>query len=370
MLTASNVPDVDDIGTSATSLLIAVASKTFTTQANLPFLAGEWLLAYSTATPANYMYGKVTSYTGTTLIINVSVNGGAGTLADWKISYGWNVAAAYLDGDQVQLSTVNNHKIYEALENVTGGTSPELDVLLAAPKWLEISATNRWKAFDTSVGSQTSKATSITYTITPGEVFDSIGFLNLSATAVQFTLTDPVDGVIYTETVELLDVIITGTQPIIDWYAYFFSAIMMTTAFARPGISLYLNTVLTITISYAGGTAAVGAIIIGTQMTIGGTQYGAGVGIRDYSVKGADAFGNPVITTRAYSKRMSCELTVPTNSIADIQNTLARYRTTLLLWVGVDDYASTIIYGFYRDFNIVLSYPAFAICSIEIEGMT
>lgn len=280
----------------------------------------------------------------------------------------WLIGTAYTAGDNcIVIGTT--HKIYEALVDVTGGDSPEVDVLNTVPKWLEISATNRWKAFDTSVGSQTSQATSITYTITPGVVFDSIGFLNLSATELEFTLTDPVDGVVYTETIDLVDLYITGTVPEMDWYAYFFSAIVLTADIARPGVSLYLNTVLTVTISYTGGTAAVGAIILGTQMTLGGTQYGASTGIRDYSVKGSDDFGNPIITTRAYSKRMSAELTVPINSIANIQNTLASYRTTLLLWVGVADYASTIVYGFYKDFSIVISYPAYAICNLEIEGM-
>jgi len=76
------------VATSTTSLLIAVASKTFTTQAGLDIYPGAFIRAVSAADAANYMEGDVTSYTGTTLIVNVTAIGGAGTLADWEISHG------------------------------------------------------------------------------------------------------------------------------------------------------------------------------------------------------------------------------------------------------------------------------------------
>ena len=73
-------------GTSTSSLLIEVASKTFTTQASKQFASGMFCLATSDANPNNYMHGQVTSYSGTTLIVNISNIGGSGTLADWTLS--------------------------------------------------------------------------------------------------------------------------------------------------------------------------------------------------------------------------------------------------------------------------------------------
>ena len=137
-------------------------------------------------------------------------------------------------------------KVYESLSAGNVGNYPPLDVLETVPKWLEVSATNRWKAFDNKVGTQTSQATSITYKITPGQVFDSIAFLNLEAATVQITLTDAVEGVVYDETIKLLDVTLTGTEAEMDWYAYFFSEITMVTEVAKLGMSLFLNTVLTL----------------------------------------------------------------------------------------------------------------------------
>ena len=66
----------------------------------------------------------------------------------------WAVGTPYTDGQTVRVTTTGVHKIYECLTNVTGGSSPEVDVLAAVPKWLEVSATNRWKMFDAVIGTQ------------------------------------------------------------------------------------------------------------------------------------------------------------------------------------------------------------------------
>jgi hypothetical protein len=282
----------------------------------------------------------------------------------------WAVGTAYHDGDTVRVTTTGIHKIYECLTNVTGGSSPEVDVLAAVPKWLEVSATNRWKAFDTKVGSQASNATSITYTITPGVILDSIAFLNLDAATIRVVSTDPGEGVVFDQTTDLISTVITGVAGVYDWYTYFFSSEFRLTDIVIIDLPPYLNTVLTITITYTGGTAKVGGIVMGVLANLGDTQYSPSIGIHDYSIKEADVWGVYSITERAFSKKMSCDILIKSHSIADVQNLLSSYRSTLLVWIGSEDYSSTIIYGFYKDFSIVIGYPTFAICNIEIEGLT
>ena len=90
-------------GTSATSLLIANSvTKTFTTQAGLAYLVGDYIRAKSNANGANYMEGMVSSYSGTTLAMAVTAIGGSGTFADW------NFNQAGVPGS-VGVSTVNGH---------------------------------------------------------------------------------------------------------------------------------------------------------------------------------------------------------------------------------------------------------------------
>ena len=72
--------------TSATSTTIGTGSKTFTTQAGLAYSAGATVRFSSRADTTNFMEGTVTSYSGTSLVANITNTGGAGTFADWNLN--------------------------------------------------------------------------------------------------------------------------------------------------------------------------------------------------------------------------------------------------------------------------------------------
>ena len=67
-------------------LLRSARALKATTQAGLAYAVGIRAKAISAANPANFMHGLVTSYSGTTLVINVDATGGSGTLADWNLA--------------------------------------------------------------------------------------------------------------------------------------------------------------------------------------------------------------------------------------------------------------------------------------------
>lgn len=73
-------------GTSTSSVLIGTGNKTFTTQSGEQYTAGVYLIAVSQANAANFMFGQVVSYSGTSLVLNVQATGGSGTYADWNLS--------------------------------------------------------------------------------------------------------------------------------------------------------------------------------------------------------------------------------------------------------------------------------------------
>jgi hypothetical protein len=72
--------------TSTTELTIGTGSKTLTTQDGKPYANGTRLRIASDSNPSNYMEGIVTSYSGTSLTINVDNTGGSGTYSDWNIN--------------------------------------------------------------------------------------------------------------------------------------------------------------------------------------------------------------------------------------------------------------------------------------------
>lgn len=258
-----------------------------------------------------------------------------------------------------------DHKIYKCLVANTNNI-PSDYVSTIPPKWSDLGYDNRWRMFDAIVGSKTSQANSITVTIAPGEVIDSIAFLDVSATEISIVMTDPINGVVYSETVNMIT-----KSVVVDAYTYFFEPIITGTAVVLLGIPAYANASIAVTISYPSGTASIGTLALGLQKYIGMTQYNPSVSITDYSKKDVDAFGNYTVIQRAYSKKLSCETVVNNTAIDDLYDTLAGYRTTPVIWVGSDErYSSMIVFGFYKSFVITIPYPSESICSLEIEGLS
>lgn len=73
--------------TSASSVAIGTGAKTFTVTAGKSFVPGMFLVIADTAAPStNSMYGQITSYSGTTLVVNVLSVLGSGTKTAWTIS--------------------------------------------------------------------------------------------------------------------------------------------------------------------------------------------------------------------------------------------------------------------------------------------
>jgi hypothetical protein len=75
--------------TSATSVLIATGSKIFTTNftnSQTAFAIGTRVRVAYSSTPANFMEGVVTAFSGTTFTVLVDSIGGSGTFASWTIS--------------------------------------------------------------------------------------------------------------------------------------------------------------------------------------------------------------------------------------------------------------------------------------------
>jgi hypothetical protein len=102
--------------TSASSVLIGTGAKSFTVTAGKSFLGGMFLVIADTAAPStNWMSGQVTSYSGTSLVMNILAVGGSGTKSAWTISQsatgvagGAVVAATGANADITSLSALTS----------------------------------------------------------------------------------------------------------------------------------------------------------------------------------------------------------------------------------------------------------------------
>ena len=271
----------------------------------------------------------------------------------------WAVGTAYTAGQKVIRLTT--HKVYEALTSTTGDT-PET----RPTKWLDLGATNRWKAFDQKVGTATTQTYSMEWVIEPGQTIGSVGMLELVAESVRVRVSDAIDGLVYDSTQTL-----TGAITSADWFTYFFEPVSRRPFALFSDLPSYRDPTITITVSgLAGETVECGVCLLGTYTEFSdAVRYGASAGIVDYSKKTVDDFGNVQITERAFSKRASWQMLVANTDIDKLQRTLASLRATPALYIGSDRFDATLVYGFYRDFDITIEYYTHSECSIELEGL-
>lgn len=270
----------------------------------------------------------------------------------------WSAATAYAVGDKAMY----NHRNYEALVAHTGA-NPETDTS-DPPKWLDMGANNRWRMFDDEVGSLTEQAGSIAVELQPGAAINSIALFNLLGRSATVTLADPVDGIVYQRVVSLVD---AGVS---NWYDYFFAPIGRKTDFVLLDLPAYWAATLSVTVDNASETAACGHLVMGHQAEIGVALYGSGVGITDYSRKETDAFGNALVVERAFSKRAEFDVAVDTPRVSAVQRLLAAIRSRPVVWIGAQGYESTVLFGYYRDFQISISGPTVSDATITVEGLT
>jgi hypothetical protein len=130
----------------------------------------------------------------------------------------------------------------------------------------------------------------------------------------------------------------------------------------------YANADIGVTIS-SSGDAKCGALVIGQFAVLGLSQHGVSLSIVDYSTKTTDAAGNVTIIDGAYSDKMEVDVVLDTAQIGQVKRTLTSLRTNPSVWVAQDNQSDLVIYGYYREFDIILSNPTISVCSLQIEGL-
>jgi len=279
----------------------------------------------------------------------------------------WVTGTNYHVGDQAMVTTTANgaatatHKIYVSVHSQSGN-DPTID---DGTNWTEVSSTNRFKMFNDVVQEQTTQANIIDVTITPAVVTTALAAINVDCASITILVTDPSEGVVYNQTFGM-----TSFSGITNWYDYFFTAIDRKKELSVLGLPPYSQAAIDVTFNDSGETAKVGALVLGTSATIGDSQYGASFGIIDYSLKSVDAQGRTTVTAGTYSDEADIDVVIETGRFAEVKKILTDLRTTPSVWIAEDNTEGTIIYGYYREFDVLLTGPVVSMCTLSIEGLT
>lgn len=273
----------------------------------------------------------------------------------------WSATATYAIGDRVIL----DHQVWEAVSAVPAGVKPGAEVVDKdnPAKWNLIGATNRWRMFDNKVESLTTNPGSVEVTIRPGAVVNSLALFNLKGRSVTVSMVDPLEGEVYRKEISLVDAGVT------NWHDWFFEPIGRRTDLVVLDMPAYGSADIVVTIDAGSATAAAGHVVIGSIRSIGTALYGSSVGINDYSRKSTDEFGNTVVIQRSFSNRAEFDVSLDTSDVTRVRRLLAELRATPVVWIGEETYEATILFGFYKDFQIVFSGPTVSDCSITVEGV-
>jgi hypothetical protein len=283
-------------------------------------------------------------------------------ISDYTLSYtepsAWSASTSYTAGMRASVGK----DVYECITANTNAYPPNNTTNY---NWIYVGVSNKNKAFDDKINTKTESTGSISFTITPNAIVNGIALFNVLCASVKIVMTDKVDGEVYNR--EISTVSDKNVEDMFDWLFNDFEQKSDVTIFDLPP---YRTASISVTISGAEDeTVSVGMVLVGQVKEVGLLNWGASVGIIDFSTKETDPFGNVTVVPRESSKRANYDIDVETRRVDFIQKELQTYKTTPIVWVGSENMESTIVYGYYRDFSQVISNLIKSKCTVEVEGL-
>lgn len=268
----------------------------------------------------------------------------------------------YLAGEQaIKTST---HKVYQAAANTTD--DPEIGVNLVPPTWVEVGATNKYRAFDYVKNQQSTYASPLTMSFTVG-VADTLAVFNTSgATTINVKMTDPTAGVVYDKDIDVID--ITG---VLNMWQYFLYQHKYVNKFVVDDLPPYPSSTVELTATNAtAGGVSIGEVVIGRSNIIGVLVAGSSTDRKSYSNITIDEFGNQTVTKRpsaTYTNFMT-SLSTPTADFVESVLKEALDEPTLFVGDSVGG-AKLIDLGYYERSPLVRSNPSRSEISIKVRGL-
>lgn len=273
----------------------------------------------------------------------------------------WVTGTSYIIGDRV--IRTETHKVYEDVIGGVSNTAPEND----STRWSEVGSTNRWRAFDGSLGQSVVQASSITYTVTLTRKARAIAFVGLVGISVRVVVKDAIGTVKSDETRDLVDV-----STVTDWELYFTYEAEYNPEQVFMELPAYNGYTIEITIDGGGGNAEVGEILIGRDVNLGIIESGARSGFTDYSARTVDTFGNVTLIRRAFARKAEWPLVFETTSNRRIQRELEAARGTICYFHPGDHLSQYYIgvLGLADEFYPELSASGTTFATLSLTGVS
>lgn len=332
---ADSLTPVQEVGTSTTSIAIGDGAHVFTIQPGLSFSAGMIVEITKTTTPKTVnMTAEVTAYNSGTGELSVMVysTSGEGSHADWTIT----------SEDEIGF-------------------------------WEDVGSTNQYKMFDEYINTQTENLEEIDFKLDT-ERADYVALFGLEGKLVELELWDSTENtLLWSGEIDLIYGSPTVAQ-ISDWYEYFFGEFSaQKDATSDIGVITYAGVLRIKITAETGLTAKCGNVIVGRAFDIGTTQYDAKAGMVDFSDIATDKkTGRMKVVQGPWAKRNSVKLRIENYKLDAIYKLLTTLRGVPTAWDANNSgikYESFVVFGLFKDFDIIYSNDRRSWCELEIKGI-
>lgn len=263
-------------------------------------------------------------------------------------------AATYAADDIVSSIGSDVHLLYRSI--VAGNIG---NALSDTTKWQPYGSTNAHAMFDSTYGSQTTNADTISVVITPGQIINTLFVGNIEAASV--TVAQSISG--WSNTISL------NSHPVLSWYDYWYEPLLRKTDCLFTDIPPFSASALTVTIDNTGDTAACGILNVGQSVTLGKTQWGVLGGIISYSGTTTDSFGNTTFLPRSSAKQINLEVAITPGFEDEAFRLLTLYTDMPIVAIGSSDYSMTMAYCYLGAWQVPISNSGKA-APLELRGLT
>jgi hypothetical protein len=276
----------------------------------------------------------------------------------------WGAGSLYALGTRVQVGGTTN-RVYESLISNNVNKPPAT----TPAAWFDLGPTNPYALLDSDYGNESKGTGEITVQFEADKNIDALGLMSMNATSVRVIITH--DGIGQYDQLFIINGALE-LQP--KFYNNFLdddsSGKRIDFVIQDLPINPLTDVPCHVMLIFTGDNVAIGAVLTGKATTFGFVVLGSKVGIRDFSKKEVDDFGNYKIVKRRFSKFISASCVVEKADVDRMQNFFAQFRTTPMIWILDSDYQALLVYGYYREFEIEIAYPTQSICTLELEGLT
>lgn len=273
--------------------------------------------------------------------------------------------------DPVTDSQLESPTAWKVLGFYNIGLQPDENIYVAPTSdtesvgaWFEVGYSNKWRMFDTSVASVSSRSEFIEVEI-DWTWCDTIALFNISALSVDLELS--ADGtVFYSESISTF----------IDDYTSYEQVF-----FTEPKLigTIYkilwptFGAVLRVRINMPNGVASCGHCVVGMSRDIGLTRIGLESGIEEFSQVTQDEFGEATFTRGNYALPAEAHVRMKESDRPFVRHFLQERRSTPLVFNlsnSKTPASDLITYGWYKSLNITFETNSYAVAALSIGGLT